>query len=87
MEERKNRVIISVSRQFGSGGHKIAEALAEHFELPIYDHRMLDSIAKEKGVDPRVLAVSLISPVFWRAMSADFQALWRTAWRKCSSVT
>ena len=42
MEERKNRVIISVSRQFGSGGHKIAEALAEHFELPIYDHRMLD---------------------------------------------
>ena len=54
MEERKNRVIISVSRQFGSGGHKIAEALAEHFELPIYDHRMLDSIAKEKGVDPRV---------------------------------
>ena len=29
MEERKNRVIISVSRQFGSGGHKIAEALAE----------------------------------------------------------
>ena len=51
MEERKNRVIISVSRQFGSGGHKIAEALAEHFELPIYDHRMLDSIAKEKGTD------------------------------------
>ena len=48
-------MIISVSRQFGSGGHKIAEALAEHFELPIYDHRMLDSIAKEKGVDPRVL--------------------------------
>ena len=42
MEERKNRVIISVSRQFGSGGHKIAEALAEHFELPIYDHRMLE---------------------------------------------
>ena len=55
MEERKNRVIISVSRHFGSGGHKIAEPLAEHFELPIYDHRMLDSIAKEKGVDPRVL--------------------------------
>ena len=55
MEERKNRVIISVSRQFGSGGHKIAEALAEHFELPIYDHRMLDSIAKEKGVDSSVL--------------------------------
>ena len=82
MEERKNRVIISVSRQFGSGGHKIAEALAEHFELPIYDHRMLDSIAKEKGVDPRVLET-----VFWRAMSADFQALWRTIWRRCSSVT
>ena len=83
MEERKNRVIISVSRQFGSGGHKIAEALAEHFELPIYDHRMLDSIAKEKGVDPRVLE----KYVFWRAMSADFQALWRTIWRRCSSVT
>lgn len=55
MEERKNRVIISISRQFGSGGHKIAEALAEYFKLPIYDHGMLDSIAREKGVDPKVL--------------------------------
>ena len=85
MDERKNRVIISVSRQFGSGGHKIAEALAEHFGLPIYDHRMLDSIAKEKGVDSSVLKKYDEKPL--NAMSVDFQARWRTIWRRCSSVT
>lgn len=53
---RKQRVIISVGRQFGSGGHMIAEILSKRFELPIYDHRMLEEIAREKEVDQKTLA-------------------------------
>lgn len=45
------QVIISVSREYGSGGHRIAEMLAERFELPLYDHKLLDHIAEEKGMD------------------------------------
>ena len=29
------QLIISLSREFGSGGHLIAEKLAERFELPL----------------------------------------------------
>lgn len=45
------QMIISVGREFGSGGHEIASKLAEHYGLPIYDHNLLDIIAEEKGVD------------------------------------
>ena len=31
------QIIISVGREFGSGGRVIAEALAERFNIPIYD--------------------------------------------------
>ena len=46
-----NQFIVSISREFGSGGHDIAKAVAEHFDIPLYDKNILDEIGKEKGVD------------------------------------
>ncbi|MBE6720168.1 MAG: cytidylate kinase-like family protein [Ruminococcaceae bacterium] len=46
-----NQFIISVSREFGSGGHDIAKAVAEHFGVSLYDKNLLDEIGKEKGMD------------------------------------
>ena len=46
-----NQVIISVGREFGSGGHEIAEKLSKRFGIKLYDRNMLDEIAKEKNVD------------------------------------
>ena len=51
------QLIISVGRKFGSGGHVIAEALAERFGLPLYDHNLLDEIAEGKNVDGQSLKV------------------------------
>lgn len=45
------QMIISVGREFGSGGHEIASRLAEHYGLPLLDHNLLDEIAMEKGLD------------------------------------
>lgn len=42
------QLIISVGREFGSGGHVIAEALAERFGLPLYDNNLLEQIADER---------------------------------------
>ena len=36
------QLIISVSREYGSGGHEIAQKLAEYYKLPMYDHNLLD---------------------------------------------
>lgn len=46
----EKQVIISINREFGSGGHAIAEQIAKDLNLPIYDRNMLDEIAKEKGI-------------------------------------
>lgn len=43
------QVIISIGREYGSGGHVIAEALAKHYNLPLYDRNILDEISKETG--------------------------------------
>lgn len=45
------QLIISVGREFGSGGHVIAEKLAQKFELPLYDYNLLKEIAIERNLD------------------------------------
>lgn len=44
------QTIIAISREFGSGGHEIAERLAKELGLKLYDRNMLDEIAKEKNI-------------------------------------
>lgn len=52
----KKQLIISVSREFGSGGHVIAEALANIFNIPMYDHDILKEIAsKDVFIDAALL--------------------------------
>ena len=43
--------IVTIGRQYGSGGHEIAEKIAEKMNVKIYDRNMLDEIANEKQVE------------------------------------
>lgn len=52
----KEQLIISVGREFCSGGHAIAEMLAEKFGLPLYDSNLLHEIAETKELDINNLA-------------------------------
>ena len=45
------QMIISIGREFGSGGHVIAEKLAELFDIPLYDNNLLCHIAEEREMD------------------------------------
>lgn len=49
------QLIISVGREFGSGGHVVAAGLAKHFGLPLLDSNILADIAKEKNTDAEYL--------------------------------
>lgn len=49
------QLIISVGREFGSGGHAIAEALAERFGFELYDYNILQHIAERTGGDAELL--------------------------------
>ncbi len=44
-----NKIIINVGRQIGSGGHIIAERLAEDLGCKCYDRELLNLAAKESG--------------------------------------
>ena len=50
------QLIISIGREFGSGGHEIAEKLSKLYELPLYDHNLLRELAAEKNLDHDSLA-------------------------------
>ena len=44
-----NKNIITISREFGSGGRLIGRRLAEKLDVPYYDKELLDRIAEESG--------------------------------------
>lgn len=45
-----SQIIISVGREFGSGGRVIAEELAKRFGLSIYDRHLITEIADKTGM-------------------------------------
>ncbi len=47
--------IISVGREYGSGGHEIATILSEKLNVPLYDRNMLDQLAARNGIDAETL--------------------------------
>lgn len=51
----EKQILITVSREYGSGGHVIAEKIAKDFGLKLYDRSMLDEIANEKNIHVDVL--------------------------------
>ena len=43
--------IVTISRQFGSGGRTVGRRLAERLGIPCYDQELLEKIAEESGLD------------------------------------
>ena len=41
--------VITISREFGSGGHSIGKAVAEKLNISFYDQILLEQIAIETG--------------------------------------
>ena len=42
--------IITIGREFGSGGHLIGKRIAEKLQIPFYDKELLDRAAKDSGL-------------------------------------
>ena len=46
--------IITITRQYGSGGHEIGELLADKLGIGFYDKELISLAAKESGVSPEI---------------------------------
>lgn len=52
----QKKVIISLGRQFGSGGQQTGKRLAEILGIDYYDRNLIDEIARQSGLDPEYVA-------------------------------
>jgi len=51
----KNQQIITVGRQYGSGGRYVAKLLAERLDIPFYDKELLTEASKDSGICKELL--------------------------------
>ena len=50
------RTVITIGREFGSGGHEIGQKLAERLGIKCYDKELLELAAKESGLCEELFA-------------------------------
>ena len=43
-------MIITIGRQYGSGGRRLAQMLSEHFNIPLYDKDLINRVSEETGI-------------------------------------
>lgn len=48
--------VITISRQYGSGGHEVGERLAKELNVPFYDKALIAMAAKQSGFSEEVFA-------------------------------
>ena len=58
MEKR----IITVSREFGSGGRSVGKALAKRLGWKYYDKKLVKAVAEKTGFVPRFIEEGASSP-------------------------
>ncbi len=48
-------MVVTIARQFGSGGREIGRKLAQKLGIAFYDKNLITLAAKESGIDPEIL--------------------------------
>ena len=62
------QIIISVGREFGSGGHEIAEKLAKHYDIPLYGKEIFEHVEENGAISVDVAKYfdeKPVNPIFY----------------------
>ena len=54
----EKRILITIGRQFGSGGKQVASAIGERLGIPVYDQELIVSAANKSGLSPEFIKQS-----------------------------
>lgn len=66
-----NPYIITIARQYGSGGRTVGKMLAERLGVHYYDREIIMRAAEESGVHPRVFEDEKLKRDFWSRIRGD----------------
>jgi cytidylate kinase len=64
--------IITISRQFGSGGRELGKRLAENLNWDYYDKEIIDTLASEHGLEPDYIK-KLLSNHGWHNVQLSYR--------------
>lgn len=66
-EKKEPNIVITIGRELGSGGRKIAKEVAKRLNLEYYDKEIITKAAKENGIDENL---------FKQVDEADLDSFW-----------
>ena len=69
--------IITISREFGSGGRELGKRLADVLGFDYYDREIISSIAQAKGLDENYVEKALESGI-WQRIPLTFHSSFST---------
>ena len=64
--------IITISREFGSGGRTVGKKVAEQLGIPCYDSELIQKIAEESGDEQFLEGVRIIEEAYQPEVSKQF---------------
>ncbi len=69
-------VLITISREYGSGGHAIGEMLAKRLGVPFYDHNLVEMVAREGDFDESFVSENeqSINTSLYNMIMQDYEA-------------
>lgn len=74
----KSNLVITIGRQFGSGGKAVADALGEKLGFPVYDNELITKAAQDSGFSAELFVQSdekkrffSLSAIFASSYSSD----------------
>lgn len=67
----QDKIIITIARQYGSGGREIGKRLAKKLNIPFYDKELIARAAQESGLDPDLFEKADEKPSnpFWTSLA------------------
>ena len=66
--------IITISREYGSGGRMIGRLVAEKLNIPLYDKEIIELASEKSGLSPEIIESAqlvlhiCISDDLWRSL-------------------
>ena len=51
-----NKIIVTIGRQCGSGGHNVGKALAHSLQIPYYDRNLIEMASQKSGIEVGLLS-------------------------------
>ena len=65
-----SKQIITISREFGSGGRSVGKRVAELLDVPYYDKKLVEQVAVETGFDEKFIEQEGEYASPWQSLAA-----------------